>query len=148
MSALLTPIEIERPASVQFGPGRVAEVGAFARTRGCERVLVVADAFNAGRVHLLDLPGTPVVFGKVRPEPNIPNLEALLAVAEAAQSDLVVGFGGGSAMDLAKLAAVLPGSGQGIHDVVGAEKVRGRRAALAHQDAERLSDSRSSSSDG
>lgn len=34
-------------------------------------------------------------------------------------------------MDLAKLVAVLPGSGQGIHDVVGPEKVAGRRAALA-----------------
>jgi alcohol dehydrogenase class IV len=34
-------------------------------------------------------------------------------------------------MDLAKLAAVLPGSGQSIFDVVGPEKVLGRRAALA-----------------
>jgi alcohol dehydrogenase class IV len=33
-------------------------------------------------------------------------------------------------MDLAKLAAVLPGSGQTIHDVVGPEKVLGKRAAL------------------
>ena len=42
----------------------------------------------------------------------------------------MVGFGGGSAMDLAKLVAVLPGSGQTIHDVVGAEKVGGRQVAL------------------
>jgi alcohol dehydrogenase class IV len=45
--------------------------------------------------------------------------------------ELVVGFGGGSAMDLAKLVAVLPGSGQTLHEVVGPEKVAGRRAALA-----------------
>jgi alcohol dehydrogenase class IV len=72
-----------------------------------------------------------VVFGEVRPEPDIPNLDALLALAEQTKPDLVVGFGGGSAMDLAKLAAVLPGSGQTIHDVAGAEKVSGRRCALA-----------------
>ena len=42
----------------------------------------------------------------------------------------MVGFGGGSAMDLAKLVAVLPGSGQTIHEVVGPEKVRRRRVAL------------------
>lgn len=127
---LLTPILIERPPALQFGPGLAAQVGAFARARGCRRPLVVSDAFNAGRVELLELPGDPVVFGSVRPEPDIPNLESLLRVAESAEPDLVVGFGGGSAMDLAKLAAVLPGSGQSIHEVVGPEKVSGRVVAL------------------
>jgi alcohol dehydrogenase class IV len=128
--SLLTPIEIQHPAVLKFGGGLVGHVGAFARERGFTRILVVADAFNATRVDLLELPGTPVVFGEVRPEPDIPNLLALLAVAEALNPELVIGFGGGSAMDLAKLAAVLPGSGQSIFDVVGPEKVLGRRAAL------------------
>jgi alcohol dehydrogenase class IV len=128
--SLLAPIEIERPPSIHFGPGLVSAVGAFARARGCKRVLVVSDPFNAARVDVLQLPGEPVVFGHVRPEPDIPNLNALLEMAEAAKPDLVVGFGGGSAMDIAKLAAVLPGSGQAIHDVVGPEKVNGRQVAL------------------
>ncbi len=130
MNGLLTPIAIERPSEIKFGPGLVAEVGAFARARGCVRPLVVSDAFNAGRVDMLGLPGNPTVFGAVRPEPDIPNLDALLKLAGEAEPDLVIGFGGGSAMDLAKLAAVLPGSGQSIHDVVGPEKVNGRRVAL------------------
>ena len=91
---------------------------------------MVSDAFNACRVGVLGLPGEVVVFGEVKPEPDIPNLETALALAERTKPDLVVGFGGGSAMDLAKLAAVLPGSGQSIHDVVGPEKVRGREVAL------------------
>jgi alcohol dehydrogenase class IV len=95
------------------------------------RTLVVADAFNARRVDVLELAGEVAVFGEVEPEPSVPNLEKLLAAAEAARPDLVVGFGGGSAMDLAKLAAVLPGSGQTLADVVGPERVRGRRCALA-----------------
>ena len=70
------------------------------------------------------------VFGEVEAEPSVPNLERLLAAAEAARSDLVVGFGGGSAMDLAKLATVMPGSGQMILDVVGPERVSGRSCAL------------------
>ena len=98
--SLSTPILIERPASIRFGCGLVREVGAYARAQGCQRILVVADAFNAGRVDLLELPGTPTVFGAVRPEPDIPNLEALLAMATEAAPDLVIGFGGGSAMDL------------------------------------------------
>jgi len=127
---LLNPIEILRPESILFGAGLAAQVGQFARLHGCTRILVVSDAFNASRIGLLDLPGTPVVFGTVKPEPDIPNLEALLALATATQPQLVIGFGGGSAMDLAKLAAVLPGSGQGIHDVVGPEKVLRRGALL------------------
>src|SRR5690242_2223251 len=123
MSGLLIPIAIEHPPAIQFGPGLVAQVGAFARSRGCTRPLVVCAVFTAGRTSLVDLPGEPVVFDTVRAEPDIPNLDALLAMAEAARPDLVIGFGGGSAMDLAKLAAVLPGSGQGIHDVAGPEKV-------------------------
>ncbi|HEV2677332.1 MAG TPA: iron-containing alcohol dehydrogenase [Aliidongia sp.] len=130
MSALLTPIGIERPTAIKFGPGLVAEVGAFVRVQGYMRPLVVADPFNAGRVDLLALPGDPAVFGSVRAEPDIANLEALLAMAERVRPDVVIGFGGGSAMDLAKLAAVLPGSGQSIRDVVGPEKVNGRRVAL------------------
>ncbi|MBV8911968.1 MAG: iron-containing alcohol dehydrogenase [Acetobacteraceae bacterium] len=130
MSGLLTPIAIERPAEIKFGPGLAPEVGAFARSHGYVRPLVVSDPFNAGRVEVLGLPGNPAVFGAVRPEPDLPNLEALLALAEESEPDVVIGFGGGSAMDLAKLAAVLPGSGQSLHEVVGPEKVAGRRLGL------------------
>ena len=130
MNNLLTPIEIERPSSIKFGPGLASTIGAFALARGCSRPLVVSDPFNAGRVELLGLPGEVAVFGTVKPEPDIPNLAALLSMAADVQPDIVIGFGGGSAMDLAKLAAVLPGSEQTIHDVVGPEKVRGRKVAL------------------
>src|SRR6185312_11468428 len=130
MSPLATPILVERPPNLRFGSGQAPEVGAFARAGGFRRVLVVADAFNAGRVGALGLDAAPDIFGEVRPEPDTPNLNRLLEMAEAVRPDLVIGFGGGSAMDLAKLAAVLPGSGQSIGDVVGPEKVAGRRSAL------------------
>jgi alcohol dehydrogenase class IV len=131
MTDLLRPIEILRPQRLEFGAGLVGTVGVWAKERGLSRTLVVADAFNAARVGLLGLPGEVAVFGEVKPEPDIPNLESALAMAGRVRPELVVGFGGGSAMDLAKLVAVLPGSGQAIHDVVGPEKVNGRKVALA-----------------
>src|SRR3712207_3024502 len=131
MTDLLRPIEILRPQRLEFGAGLAGTVGGWAKERGLSRTLVVADAFNAARVDLLGLPGEVAVFGEVKPEPDIPNLEGALAMAERVRPELVVGFGGGSAMDLAKLVAVLPGRGQSIHDVVGPERVAGRRAALA-----------------
>ncbi len=129
-NSLLDPIEIVRPEAIEFGPGTAAAVARFAEARGLRRPFVVADAFNAARVDLLGLPGEVTTFGEVKFEPDIPSLEAALAAAGRSEPDLVVGFGGGSAMDLAKLVAVLPGSEQTIHDVVGPEKVRGRQLAL------------------
>jgi alcohol dehydrogenase class IV len=130
MTDFLRPIELLSPPRIDFGPGTVGKVGAWVQARGFRRVLVVADAFNAGRIDGLALGGTITVFGDVRPEPDIANLDALLAVAAQAMPDVVIGFGGGSAMDLAKLAAVLTGSGKSIIDVVGVEKIDGRRPAL------------------
>ncbi|MBB5689062.1 iron-containing alcohol dehydrogenase [Roseomonas alkaliterrae] len=130
MTVLLHPIALDVPARIAFGPGQVATVASLARERGITRSLVVTGRSNAARVGLLGLPGEVAVFGAVEPEPDIANLEAALAMAERVQPQLVVGFGGGSAMDLAKLVAVLPGSGKTLHDVVGPEKVAGRRVAL------------------
>ncbi|MBS7541665.1 iron-containing alcohol dehydrogenase [Ancylobacter oerskovii] len=127
---LSTPIDLVRPARIAFGSGTLPSVQRWLDEKGLTRILVVADAFNAGRVDLLGLTGEVTVFGAVKPEPDLPNLEALLALAEQARAQAVIGFGGGSAMDLAKLAAVLPGSGQSLHDVVGPEKVAAKRAAL------------------
>ncbi|WP_338665805.1 iron-containing alcohol dehydrogenase [Pararoseomonas sp. SCSIO 73927] len=130
MPEIHSPIELLRPPRIEFGSGTLSALAPWVAERGLKRVLVVADAFNAGRVDLLGLPGEVHVFGEVKPEPDLPNLEKVLAMAEAVKPDLVIGYGGGSAMDLAKLVAVLPGSGQTLHDVVGPEKVRGRSVAL------------------
>ncbi|MFM2150540.1 MAG: hypothetical protein RLZZ187_2846 [Pseudomonadota bacterium] len=130
MTSLTTPIEILRPQRIEFGCGLAALVGRWTEERGLSRILVVAGRSNAARVEQLGLKGEVTVFGEVKPEPDIPNLEAALALAARVKPDLVIGFGGGSALDLAKLVAVLPGSGQSIHDVVGPEKVAGRRVAL------------------
>lgn len=131
MADLTTPIELLMPPIVKFGPGTVAAIGAFARARGLTRTLIVADAFNATRVGLLDLPAEVAVFSDVVPEPDVTNLEAALAAARGFGPSFVVGFGGGSAMDLAKLVAVLFPRDTPIHDVVGPDKVAARTVALA-----------------
>ncbi|MFD1703409.1 iron-containing alcohol dehydrogenase [Methylopila henanensis] len=130
MTSLVAPIELLRPARIDFGPGTLGGLRAYVAERGYTRPLVVADPFNAARVDLLGLRGDVAVFGEVKPEPDAPNLDKALALAAEARPDVVIGFGGGSAMDLAKLVAVLPGSGQTLKDVVGPEKVSGRTVGL------------------
>jgi alcohol dehydrogenase class IV len=125
------PLSVVRPNRIEFGPGKAALVGEWAEAQGISRTLVVSDAFNARRVDLLALPGSVTVFAEVKPEPDLPNLEKLLAVARSADAQLVVGFGGGSAMDIAKLAAVMVKETRPFHDLVGVGKALEREVLLA-----------------
>jgi alcohol dehydrogenase class IV len=130
MTNAFTPIEIQRPTILEFGNGTVTAAARFAERIGARRPLVISDPFNARRVDTLALPGAVTVFGEVKPEPDLPNLEKAVAMAKQARPDLVVGFGGGSAMDLAKLVAVMCTSDVPFADIVGPEKVAGRNVAL------------------
>ena len=130
MTNAFTPIEILRPTILEFGNGTITAAARFAERIGARRPLVIADPFNARRVDTLALPGAVKVFGEVKPEPDLPNLEKAVAMAKEANPDLVVGFGGGSAMDLAKLVAVMCTSDVPFTDIVGPEKVAGRSVAL------------------
>lgn len=131
MADLLSPIELFFPPILKVGPGTASGIGAYARSRGYGRTFVVADVFNASRLDVLALEGEVAVYSKVTAEPGIADLDAALAAAAAFRPDFVVGFGGGSAMDLAKLVAVLWTGEQKIREVVGPDKVKPRRTGLA-----------------
>ena len=126
MTTLQTPIEMQRPAIVRFGAGQVETLAAWLEASGVTRPFVVADKVNAARLRILGL-GEPALFGDVKPEPDLPNLEAAVAAARAAGADAVVGFGGGSAMDLAKLVAVLVASDLRLPDISGPNRAPARR---------------------
>lgn len=130
MTDLSRPLRIHQPRRVEFGTGSAAEVGAWAKAEGFQRILVLTQKSMAGRVAALGLLGTVTVFDGVRPEPDTDNLALAVEAARSAGPDLVVGFGGGSVMDLAKLVTVLRGS-QGLADIIGPNKVTGRQNALA-----------------
>ncbi len=130
MTSLSRPLNLMFPPVVECGSGTVSKAGAWARAEGRQRALVVADTFNAGRIDCLDLNGSVLVFDDVTAEPDTGTLESALTLARDAKPDVVVGFGGGSAMDLAKLVAVLHDSDQFLDEVVGPGKVAGRKCAL------------------
>ena len=64
-------------------------------------------------------------------EPTVADFEAAVRHARASDADAVIGVGGGSVMDLAKLVAALATSEQKLHDVVGIGKLNGRALWLA-----------------
>lgn len=132
MHTLAAPIEIHRPQSLEFGVGTAGHLGRWAAEGGYHRILVITGRSGASRLDDLRLRGKVSLFADVRPEPDSANLQQALAVAEEMQPQLIVGFGGGSVMDIAKLVAVLAGSKQTLGEIVGAHKVAAPRSiALA-----------------
>ena len=97
------------PAHVHFGPGTFAQLGAVARALGMRRVLVVSDPgiVAAGYVDrargLLEAAGiASESFHAFSENPDGHMVEAGRIAAAAADSDGLVGLGGGSSMDCAK----------------------------------------------
>lgn len=127
MAELGQPIEIQFPPLIRYGRDMLAGLAGWVSEKGYERPFVIADPVNAARLGLLGL-GTPACFGDVIPEPDVNNLAA--AVRAAGNCDLVIGFGGGSAMDLAKLVAVMVGQGVNLTDISGPHRAPARQVGL------------------
>lgn len=100
---------------VLFGPGTIQEAGAIARSLG-NRALVVTGA-HPGRggplLASLHGAGVGVCTYAVPGEPTLDTIRDGCAVARAERCDVVVAFGGGSALDAGKaIAALLTNAGE------------------------------------
>lgn len=71
-----------------------------------------------------------IVFSDVEADPSKATLLAAVAQGSAAGTKSVIGFGGGSPMDVAKLAAYLIGSGDDLDAIWGVELAKGSRLPL------------------
>ena len=70
------------------------------------------------------------IWDGVLQEPHVDDLAAAIAVARECRAELIIGLGGGSAMDVAKLVAALLDGRQQISDVFGIGKLAERRIPL------------------
>lgn len=70
------------------------------------------------------------VYSEVMADPPEAVVEDAISAARAHRSDLVIGLGGGSSMDVAKLIAVLANAQQNLRDIYGIGNVRGARLPL------------------
>jgi alcohol dehydrogenase class IV len=120
----MNSFEFATATEIVFGRGRVSELGQRVRALGT-RVLVVTGAHPERvlpaleRGNLLEL-----VVGSlaIRAEPSTTDVERGVALAREAGVEVVVGVGGGSALDAAKAVAVLatnPGEPLDYLEVVG-----------------------------
>lgn len=120
-------------------PGSAKQLGALCQQQGATSVMVVTDAgiIKAGLLTTplagFDAVGVNVtVFDQVEADPSDSTVLSAVAAAKGAKADLVVGFGGGSSMDVAKLVAILshPQCQQSLPDMYGVGNAREPRLPL------------------
>ena len=111
------------PTEVRFGPGRVAELAEACRAAGMGRPLLVTDRGLAAlppvarALDLLEGAGLGRgLFAGVDPNPDEGNLAAGIAAWREGGHDGVVALGGGSALDLGKLVAMMQGQARPVWD--------------------------------
>ena len=112
------------PTLVKFGAGRISELADHCKAAGLKKPLLVTDKalaslpITAQALDILDAAGLGrAVFSEVDPNPNEGNMEAGLAVYRAGGHDGVVCFGGGSALDLGKMIALMAGQTVSVWDL-------------------------------
>jgi alcohol dehydrogenase class IV len=119
--------EFATAGRIIFGNGVISEIGSNASTLG-KRAFVVVNSLDRS-AHLMEiLRGLNLVAlpFPIEGEPAIPSIVAALQAARKEKCDLVIGMGGGSAMDTGKTLAVLlnnPGELQDYLEVVGKGRV-------------------------
>lgn len=120
-----------------FGPGVALQLAKLCESSGILKPLIVTDQ-GIIKCQLLDpvLVGfndslvEPTIFADVLADPPEQSIFDALALAYDAACDGVIGFGGGSSMDVAKLLAVLLNTDQPLSAMYGVEMVTGQRLPL------------------
>jgi alcohol dehydrogenase class IV len=115
-----------------FGAGSAARLGTLCARRGWRRVLIVTDPVLV-RVGLLETIRKPLesdgvlvdVFDGGEAEPSIAAAERAIAKAREFGPDAILGLGGGSNMDLAKIASAVHAHGGSPRDYFGWDRVPG-----------------------
>ena len=106
----MNPITLLQPPRVVFGNGCAKSCVEIFAQRGAKRIFLVTSKSVRSQIEFLvealKKSGSEVVEIKfVSPEPTLNFFEKILADARAAKIDSVLGIGGGSVLDIAKLIA-------------------------------------------
>ncbi len=131
----MNPITLLQPGRIVFGNGCAGQCAEFLAQRGVKRALLVSstpvlptaslvlDALKKAGIQFLQAP-------PVDREPTLRLFESMLSEARAEKIDAVLGIGGGSVIDVAKLISALFDGSQTVPEVFGVNRVNGRRLNL------------------
>ena len=118
------------PTQIEFGNGLIAKLPSYVRSLKASRAIVVGDpgVERAGLVEkvssILKAGGiATVVFTDVESDPATRSVDEGVVLGKDHKADVVVGIGGGSALDTAKAIGLMLTNKGNIRDYVGIDKV-------------------------
>jgi len=134
---MTAPFAFNTTPQIVFAPGSAARLGTIAAPVTGASVLLITDP-GLRRLGLCDpaiggllTAGVTVqVFDAVEADPSLATLMQAVEAGRAFGATGVIGFGGGSSMDVAKLAALLLGSGEDLDGAWGVGNAKGPRLPL------------------
>ena len=110
---------------VNAGPGSIDSLKEVVADFNARNILIISDKGVAGAglisrpQALLEETGASVsIIDDTPPEPSVEQVESILAAAQGTNWDLVIGIGGGSAMDVAKIVAVMLNNDVKLRDLL------------------------------
>ncbi len=119
-----------------FRSGSSAELGDLVKARMQRPVLltdkglieagIISPALDSLKAAGLEV----LLFDDVAADPPAARVKEAIEIARTHKADGVIGLGGGSSMDTAKVVAVLMNSNQSLEDIYGMDQVTGVRAPL------------------
>lgn len=118
-----------RMPAVTMGTGARSELSGLVQPHG-KNALIVTDpgigSQDSFREIVADLEKSgckTAIFGDVVPDPPLEVVEKCAAQAREVQADIVIGIGGGSALDVAKVAAIVAQHGYELPTLFGTDEV-------------------------
>ncbi len=131
----MNTVILQQPKRLLLGTGCAAQSPDEFKLSGWRRLFVVSSpqvaAAQAPLFECWRQAGMAVeIFAGVDREPEVALFEQVLALARTGRPDAIVGLGGGSPIDVAKLVAALLDGAQTIHEVFGIGLLRRRACPL------------------
>ena len=133
----LNHFRYEVPTAIEFGSGSVKNLATYVKQLNGSKVLLVGDpgVLHAGIIAKLEEPLQTghipyVTFTDVGMEATIESVDSGVELARTEGCDIVVGVGGGSALDTAKSIGILIKNQGDIRDFIGIDKVPGPGAPV------------------
>jgi alcohol dehydrogenase class IV len=132
-----SPFVFNTTPSIVFGFSSLNQIGTLSARKLGHRILIVTDRGLMGQgfiqraISLIEQEGLQVaVFDEVVADPPVPVIDKAVAMARLNQITGVIGLGGGSSLDVAKLVALMLASTQPLADAYGVGNALGPRLPL------------------
>jgi alcohol dehydrogenase class IV len=129
--------QIKSPGAIIFKAGSASDPEVFKSLNVSGRVLLVTDSTLVSigvaekvKKGIMETGSEVIVYDDIESQPNASSVQDLVDFAREEEVDTIVGLGGGSPMDMAKIAALLIQSPQSIESTFDMGNAKGERLPL------------------